>query len=127
MARLENAVVTSTDVQMPFASFSRSTSTSVFAISISLAVNRPHFSGKSMTSRVSFDGRFARIQSFGIEAACSFLFCATMSFQWIVAIFDREVTDVERGGKIQATAAGEFAALCRALLQIASQKRFSNI
>ena len=119
MARFENAVVTSTDVQMPFASFSRSTSTSVFVISTSLAVNRPHFSGKSITLRVSFDGRFARIQSFGMVAACSFLFCTTMSSQWIVAaMFDyrdlvaeslREVDD-ESSGKVQATLAG-FAAL----------------
>ena len=83
-ARLENAVVTSTADHILFAMFSKSTSTSEFVISISFGFSSPHFSGKSITLRVSFGGRLDKIHSLGIVAACRVRFSAAISFQWFV-------------------------------------------
>ena len=83
-ARLENAVVTSTADHILFAMFSKSTSTSEFVISISFGFSSPHFSGKSITLRVSIGGRLDKIHSLGIVAACRARFSAAISFQWFV-------------------------------------------
>lgn len=86
IARFENAVVTSTAVQIPFAKLDKITSTWDSVISISRTLSSPHVLGNSVTSIWLLSGRFVRIHSFGKDTCCCCFFAAARSLQFIVAM-----------------------------------------
>jgi len=81
IARLENAVVTSTADHVPLAKLPSRPSTCVLVIPISFPESKPLLSGKSITFSVSWGGRLVKIHSLGMVAACRSFFSATIAVQ----------------------------------------------
>ena len=93
IARFENAVVTSTAVQIPFAKLDKITSTWDSVISISRAWSNPHVLGNSVTSIWLLSGRFVRTHSFGKDACCCCFFAAARSLQFVVAMMSKVIRE----------------------------------
>jgi hypothetical protein len=104
IALLQNAVVTATADQLPVARFSSRMSTLVLVISTSLVDNNAHSSGNFVISSTSFEGRFVKIQSFGMEACCLDFFSATSSFQsGVISVQNVWERAYERNEAVEAT------------------------
>jgi len=93
IARFENAVVTSTAVQIPFAKLDKITSTWDSVISISREFSSPHALGNPETSIWLLSGRFVRIHSFGKDARCCCFFAAARSLQFVVAMMSKVIRE----------------------------------